>query len=128
VGCEVADEAFRMASLLGRVCRAARKEIRDCGTLLSRVHVEKEAVAVAMGAIIEGGWRLANALAGHRALRASIVAVSLVWSGEDEERWAAPWTFVAMSQLRTFGLGELMWSRSCDLRVRPDQLSQCYRK
>jgi hypothetical protein len=118
-GCEVADEAFRMASLLGRVRRAARKEVCDCEILLGRVHVEKEAVAVTKGAIIAGGRRFANALAGHRALRASIVVVSLVWSEDGEERWAAPWTSIAMSQLRAVGLGERLWSRSCSSRAGP---------
>jgi hypothetical protein len=74
-GCEVAEDAFRIASLLGKVRRAANKEVCDCGTLLCRVHVEKEAVAETRGAIIVGGWRFAKALAGHRVLRASIVAV-----------------------------------------------------
>jgi hypothetical protein len=115
-GCEVAEEALRMANLLGKVRRAANKEVCDCGTLLGCVHVEKEAVAETSGAIIVGGWRFAKALAGHRALRASIVAACLVWSGNDEERWAAV-DFVAMSQLRAFGLGELMWSRSDSLLV-----------
>lgn len=55
MGCEVADEAFRMANLPGKVRRAVRKEVCDCGTLLARVHVEKEAVPVMMGAMMAGG-------------------------------------------------------------------------
>jgi hypothetical protein len=44
-----------------------------------------------------------------------------VWSGNDEERWAAV-HFVTMSQLRAFGLGELLWSRSSSLLVRQQDL------
>jgi hypothetical protein len=120
-GCEVAEEALRTASLLGKARRAVNNEVCDWGTLLGRVHVEKEAVAETRGARMAGGWRLANALAGHRALRASIVAVCSAWSGIGEERWAAV-DFVAMSQLRAFGLGELLWSPSGSLHTCAPQI------
>jgi hypothetical protein len=81
-GCEDADDAFRIAILLAKPCRAAAGELCDCEALLGRVHVEKEAVAVEMGAMMAGGKRFANVLAGHKALRASIVALVSMCNGE----------------------------------------------
>jgi hypothetical protein len=110
-GCDGAVDAFRTvtANLLGGMRRDVRKELRGCWALLERVHVEKEAVAVEIGAMIAGGCRLANALAGHRALRASIVTACSVSCGEEGD--LGFFTFVAMSQMRAFGLGELRRSR-----------------
>jgi hypothetical protein len=73
-GCDDADDAFRTRALLGKV-RWAIEALRVCDVLLERVHVENEAAAAERGAMMAGGWRPANVLAGHRALRASIVAV-----------------------------------------------------
>lgn len=74
VDCDDAVDAGRIVTLnvLGKARRVA--ETRLCGrwALLDRVHVEKDAGAVERGAIIAGGWRFANALAGHIALRESI--------------------------------------------------------
>jgi hypothetical protein len=41
--------------LLAGVRRAAAEELCDCEALLGRVHVEKEAVAAEMGAMMVGG-------------------------------------------------------------------------
>jgi hypothetical protein len=55
VTCEDADVAFRTMILLGKVRRVAIELVCDCEALLDRVHVEKEAVAAEMGAMIAGG-------------------------------------------------------------------------
>ena len=78
-GCAGAVDAWRTISLLGNVVREAVVGLLRCccGSVLGRVHVEKEvAAAVDEGASIEGGKRLAKALAGHSALRVSMVDVS----------------------------------------------------
>jgi hypothetical protein len=78
-GCAGAVDAYRTINLLGNVVReAAVGLLRWCwASLLGRVHVEKEvAAAVDEGASIAGGKRLAKALAGHSALRVSMVDVS----------------------------------------------------
>jgi hypothetical protein len=54
VGCEDADDAFRTMALRGKV-RWTVEELRGCGALLERVHVENEAAAVDMGAMMAGG-------------------------------------------------------------------------
>ena len=69
-------DAFRTVGLLGMARCGVKKAVCDgCWSLLGRVHVEKDAAAVEHGARIAGGYRLANARAGHRALLASIVCV-----------------------------------------------------
>lgn len=75
--------AVAVAVVAGRLC--------CCGSGLGRVHVEKEAVAPNVeGVSIAEGKRLAKALAGHSALRVSMVVASV-----DVERWVkrAPRTF-----------------------------------
>lgn len=80
-GCAGAVDACRAIGLLGNVMREVRVRLLRCccccRSLLGRVHVEKEvAAAVDEGARIAGGKRLAKALAGHSALRVSILDVS----------------------------------------------------
>jgi hypothetical protein len=53
-GCEDADEAFRTRNLQGKA-RWVKEELRGCEALLERVHVENEAAALVMGAMIAGG-------------------------------------------------------------------------
>ena len=75
--------------------------------------MENEAVAVERGAMMAGGWRFANALAGHRALRASIVMACSVWSGEVREVWVSE--LLSRCLRWVFGLGELDVTRYVDL-------------
>lgn len=81
-GCAGAVDACRAIGLLGNVVREVRVGLLRCcccccRSLLGRVHVEKEvAAAVDEEARIAGGNRLAKALAGHSALRVSILDVS----------------------------------------------------
>lgn len=70
------EEALRTSALPAKVARAVRKEVSGCSSLHGRrVHVENEAATIAHGAMMDGGWRFAKALAGHRALLASIVTI-----------------------------------------------------
>lgn len=55
VACEDADVAFRTTNLLRKVRCAAIELGRDIEALLDRVHVEKDAVAAEIGAIMAGG-------------------------------------------------------------------------
>ena len=49
-------EAFRVAILLGTARCGVKKDVCDCwGSLLGRVHVEKDAAAVEHGARMAGG-------------------------------------------------------------------------
>lgn len=85
VDCGDVVEADRIMTLnvLGKARRVVGEEICDPWALLGRVHVEMEAGgAVERGAMIAGGYRFANALAGHIALRDSIVDLLLLDSGE----------------------------------------------
>ncbi len=76
---EEAVEAWRAGNLLGRKRGAVRTGgCVESGCCVGRVLVEKEEEAMEHGARMAGGWRLANARAGQRALRASIVVVVLV--------------------------------------------------
>jgi len=79
-GCAGAVDACRAIGLLGNVVREVGIGLLRCcccRSLLGRVHVEKEsAAAVDEGARMAGGNRLAKALAGHSALRVSILDVS----------------------------------------------------
>jgi hypothetical protein len=54
-GCDEADVAFRTMILLGKEPRMAGKARCGCWSLVFRVHVENEGVALAMGAMIVGG-------------------------------------------------------------------------
>ena len=95
-GCAGAVDAWRTISLLGNVVREAVVGLLRCccGSVLGRVHVEKEvAAAVDAGASIAGGKRLAKALAGHSALRVSIVDVSWTTVGRRREVAIVPPTF-----------------------------------
>lgn len=81
-----------------------------CGSVLGRVHVEKEvAAAVDEGASIAGGKRLTKALAGHSALRVSIVDVSWTTVGRRREVAVVPRTFhfdVSSCRLRALAIAE----------------------
>ncbi len=84
-GCAGAVDAYRTINLLENLVREAAVGLLHCccGSLLGRVHVEKEAAAaVDAGASMAGGKRLAKALAGHSALRVSILDVSQMTVGE----------------------------------------------
>jgi hypothetical protein len=104
-GCEGDDDALRMATLAGKAIRGLYSgACAGCGSLVGRVHVEKDAPVAAHGARMAGGKRLANARAGHRALLVSIVTRgAVVWWWE----WA--WWELAACCLRTFRAGELPW-------------------
>jgi hypothetical protein len=83
-GCAGAVDAYRTISRLGNVVREVIVGLLRCccGSLLGRVHMDKEvAAAVDEGASIAGGKRLAKALAGHKALRVSILSVSRTTAG-----------------------------------------------
>lgn len=106
--CEVADDAFRTDILLGKARRAPNGELCDCEGLPGRVHVENEAVADEMGAIMAGGYRLANALAGQRVLRASIVVYAMCREGAGILGCAVDILSQCRSCGHDFGLGELL--------------------
>lgn len=56
------------------------------------VHIDKEAAAAEHGAMIEGGNRVARALAGHKALRVSMVAgLAACFRGVEMERGITSW-------------------------------------
>jgi hypothetical protein len=74
---EGAVDACRATHLRGVIALRAAGGLRCCWSLLGRVHVENEAVAADEGARIAGGKRVANALAGHSALRVSILDVEI---------------------------------------------------
>jgi hypothetical protein len=75
---EGAVDACRATHLRGVIAlRAASGGLRCCWSLLGRVHVENEAVTVDEGASIAGGKRVTKALAGHSALRVSILDVGI---------------------------------------------------
>jgi hypothetical protein len=84
-GCAGAVDACRTISLLGNVVRGVVVGLLRgcCWSLFGRVHVEKEdAAAMDEGASIAGGKRLAKALAGHSALRVSMLGVSRTTVGQ----------------------------------------------
>jgi|SRR5690242_747737 len=69
-------DAFRTPSLLDTARGVVKTGACECwGSLQGRVLVVKEAT-VEQGARIDGGYRLAKARAGHRALLASIAVVN----------------------------------------------------
>lgn len=106
--CDVADDAFRTGGLLRKVRRVANGELCDCEAVLGRIHVENEAVADERGAIMAGGYRFANALAGQRVLRASIVVYAM-YCEDVGKAGVCRGYFVAVSQLRArLGLGEVL--------------------
>lgn len=54
-GCDVADDALRLINLAWNMLCVGTGDGRDGWTLLCRVHVVKEHVAVENGAMIAGG-------------------------------------------------------------------------
>lgn len=67
-----ADEALRTPVLLGQVLLEMMRAVCGRWGFEGRVQVVREATEEAQGAMIEGGNRVAKALAGQRALRVSM--------------------------------------------------------